>query len=185
MPKAALRTYFMERLREIPAERRHRDSAELRRLLAASPLFQESRVVLMYAELPNEPIILPLLEDGVRGEKVFCLPRVTPQGLILHAVQSAEDLVTLRGSLREPNPDTCPVVEPAEVDLAVIPALAFDPRTGIRLGRGGGYYDRLLARKAFRAFTLGYCFTSQLHTGLPIHPHDIPVRAVLTENGVV
>jgi 5-formyltetrahydrofolate cyclo-ligase len=185
MPKAALRTYFLQILREIPAECRERDSAELRRLLVASPLFAESRVVLIYAELPSEPVILPLLAETNLEGKTFCLPRVTPDGLVLHSVESIDDLVTHRGHLREPNPKTCPVVHPEEIDLAVIPALAFDPRTGIRLGRGGGYYDRLLAQKSFRAFTLGYCFSSQLHNGLPIRDHDMPMRAVLTENGVV
>jgi 5-formyltetrahydrofolate cyclo-ligase len=70
------------------------------------------------------------------------------------------------------------LVAPEEIDLILIPGLAFT-RKGERLGRGGGYYDRFLARVGLRAVKLGICFKEQLLEELPIESHDARVDRVL------
>ena len=65
----------------------------------------------------------------------------------------------------------------AAIDLAVIPGVAFTP-DGRRLGRGRGYYDRLLARFA-RAYTIGLAFPFQLLEDIPTEPHDIKLNEIL------
>jgi len=76
-------------------------------------------------------------------------------------------------------------VEASELDLVLVPARAFDRKNGNRLGRGKGYYDRLLERLSPRAFKCGIAFDCQILPTLPISPHDVPVDAVVTESGIL
>jgi 5-formyltetrahydrofolate cyclo-ligase len=68
-------------------------------------------------------------------------------------------------------------------DLILVPGLGFT-RDGRRLGRGGGFYDRLLAASSFRAFTMGVGFDVQLVPALPVEPHDRRLDAIATESGI-
>jgi len=79
----------------------------------------------------------------------------------------------------EPREEGSVSVAPEEVDLAVVPAVAFD-REGHRLGRGKGYYDRLLARLRPEVPRIGLAFKEQLLERLPRRSHDQPVHAVLS-----
>jgi 5-formyltetrahydrofolate cyclo-ligase len=70
-----------------------------------------------------------------------------------------------------------------KVDLALIPALAFD-REGNRLGRGKGYYDRLMGRPGFWALRIGIVTERFLMPGIPTEPHDIGMDLVVTESAL-
>jgi 5-formyltetrahydrofolate cyclo-ligase len=74
-------------------------------------------------------------------------------------------------------------VDPAVVDAAVLPGVAFDPRGG-RLGAGGGHYDRLLARLPTETTRIGVGFACQLVPHVPTEPHDQRVEVVVTEASV-
>lgn len=69
------------------------------------------------------------------------------------------------------------------VGVILVPALAVDPDTGVRLGYGGGYYDRLLPRLPAGVVVVGVCRRADL-VAVPREPHDIPVQTVLTEDGL-
>jgi 5-formyltetrahydrofolate cyclo-ligase len=76
------------------------------------------------------------------------------------------------------------VVGESEVDVALMPGLAWD-RAGNRLGRGAGYYDRLLAHPDWRAFRCGLFFATQEFPALPADPWDQPLQAVVTEREII
>jgi 5-formyltetrahydrofolate cyclo-ligase len=98
----------------------------------------------------------------------------------LHAVTSEEELHQGgRYGIREPAL-ACPQVPINEIDIAFLPGLAWS-RTGARLGRGAGYYDRLLARPEFRALRCGLFFAVQEFLELAIDPWDQPLDLVITE----
>jgi 5-formyltetrahydrofolate cyclo-ligase len=84
----------------------------------------------------------------------------------------------------EPHPERCPVVAVEEIDLIFVPGLAFT-RTGGRLGRGGGFYDRFLAGMRPGAMKVGVCFHAQLAGELPMEAHDHEVGVVVTEREVI
>ena len=71
-------------------------------------------------------------------------------------------------------------MDPSLIDFFVVPGLAFDV-AGLRLGRGGGYYDRLLARRRGDATTVGLVPDRLLVRALPREPHDIPMSHIVTE----
>jgi 5-formyltetrahydrofolate cyclo-ligase len=71
-------------------------------------------------------------------------------------------------------------VDPATLDVVVVPGLAFTP-DGHRLGQGGGHYDRFLTRVRPGCLTIGVCFREQLVAELPVEAHDVPLTAVVTD----
>ena len=93
------------------------------------------------------------------------------------------ELVESRFGLREPGPGA-PVVSIDEIGLVIVPALAYS-RTGERLGRGGGFYDRFLARLSPGAVTVGLVLSCQIVDEVPSEAHDQNVGIVITEDGPV
>lgn len=77
-----------------------------------------------------------------------------------------------------------PIVPTFEIDVFLVPGLAFD-RSGNRLGRGGGFYDRELAARRSDAISVGVTIDSRLLDELPVETHDMPVMFVATQSGVI
>ena len=184
MDKAALRQAQLDRLRAVPLEQRAQWSAEIIQQLISWPVFQAAIRILVYAPLANEPDLLPLLDHPAAKGKTFAMPRVNGTMLDLHHITNADQLIRPSNWLREPDPARCPLVSLAEIQLILIPALAFDPATGIRLGRGGGYYDRMLADPAFRGATAGVCFPISLIANIPREPHDTPMHDLVSPDAI-
>ena len=122
-----------------------------------------------------------VLDDG----KVLILPKVGSDGLGLYEVRDTDrDLVPGTWGIREPIPDRCPLADPQDVDFALVPGLAFD-RRGRRLGYGGGFYDRLISGALSEDTPLvSGAFEVQMVEEVPVGPSDMPVHAVVTEEGV-
>jgi 5-formyltetrahydrofolate cyclo-ligase len=84
----------------------------------------------------------------------------------------------------DPTPTAVEPVDPASVDVVVVPGLAF-AEDGGRLGQGGGWYDRFLARVRDECVTIGVCFDVQVVRDVPVAGHDVPVDLVVTEARVI
>lgn len=140
--------------------------------------WQSAHTVLLYHALPDEPNLQMLLETALQEDKQVLLPVVVNDDLLLKRYKDDKSLQEGAFHIFEPTGDAFPQDRYDELDLAIIPGMAFD-REGHRLGRGRGYYDRLLPRIP-HAHTLGICFPFQLLDHVPSLPHDIPVREILT-----
>ena len=151
------------------------DSAAICRILAEDEAWKSSRLVAAFLPIPGEPQILPLLEKAT-----VCIPRV--RGEKCDLVLLPRD-VSADWRLAGPEFDALPAVDFARVDLILVPGLAFT-EGGERLGRGGGYYDRLLAKLLPRTRRIGVCFAAQLVAALPTEPHDQRVERVITQLSV-
>ncbi|HEY8595526.1 MAG TPA: 5-formyltetrahydrofolate cyclo-ligase [Devosiaceae bacterium] len=128
-------------------------------------------------ELDSRPLLTALMDAG----QPVCLPVVLgiDRPLELRLWLTTDPLYPAGFGTLAP-PDSAPRVEP---DLVVMPLLGFD-RAGTRLGYGGGYYDRTLARLKKRPLLVGYAFAAQQLGHIPREPHDIPLDLVVTEAGV-
>ncbi len=174
--KAAVRQRIRESLR-FPAEERAKKSARLCELIACEPAWIQARTVATFAPHQSEPDVEWLAPHA--AGKALCFPRVSKHGLDFFHVSDLSALVVSRWKLREPLVDLAKLVPLADIDLILVPGLAFTA-DGCRLGRGGGYYDRLLASSALRAVKLGVCFDVQLLDELPYEPHDQRVDRVIS-----
>jgi 5-formyltetrahydrofolate cyclo-ligase len=118
---------------------------------------------------------------GIGKDWTLALPRIENGKLSFHRVTDLSALVPGPFGTREPVflGDEIP---PAEADVILTPGVAFD-RSGARLGRGGGFYDRLLADGSLKARRIAVCFTCQIVERVPVESHDAPVDEIVTPGG--
>jgi 5-formyltetrahydrofolate cyclo-ligase len=186
--KPNLRREMRARLRALSAAERAQASLLICRAAAAHPAFRKAKRVALFAPLPSEPDIHPLIEEAWAEKKRVALPfmleRRTKPELNWHEVTSWEEVVA-RGpmGLREPDPVRCALVAPAEIDCVFVPGLAFDEE-GHRLGRGGGFYDAFLGHAPGKLACIGLFFAAQQVKRVPREAHDYALKAVITEEGL-
>jgi len=181
--KAALRRQLLAARQARPAAARERDGQRLAaHALAALPPAAHS--VTLYVPMDTEPDTRPLLDAlRARGVRVL-LPVLLPDNDLDWALYEGwQALVPGRWGLREPGGPRLGVEAARAADAVLVPALAVD-RAGRRLGRGGGSYDRLLARVA-PASTMAIVYDSEVLDTIPCAPHDRPVGRILTPSGVM
>lgn len=152
-------------------------------LLLGLPELRDARVVLAYHAMPEEidpaPALASLRERGC----VIALPRVSGPGrLALHRVGVATPLVPGPFGLLEPHAGA-PLIDPADVDAAIVPGVLYDTACR-RVGHGGGYYDRLLPELT-RAVTIGLAFDCQVVDEVATEGHDACVDVVVTPSTVL
>jgi 5-formyltetrahydrofolate cyclo-ligase len=144
-----------------------------------------ARRVALYLAYGSELSTQPLIDALRRGGRQIAVPRVTGPGL-MHFERLRADTRMRRNRLGicEPALRGSRVLR-AELDVVILPVLGFD-RHGTRLGYGGGFYDRWLAREriAQRPRRLGYAYAIQQVEKLPRDPWDIGLDAVITNEGV-
>lgn len=182
LDKPALRRQLLKARRETaPEKRRAMDDGIFRRLTALEA-YQRAGTVFLYCSTEEEVSTARLLEDALRTGKRVCVPLCTGTRGVMEAREITEpsELVPGRYGIPEP-PAWSPAVPPEEIDLCVVPCLAADA-SGHRLGYGGGYYDRFLARTA--AETVVLCPESRFTVTLPAEPHDRSCNIVVTERRV-
>lgn len=179
--KAVLRSALQQKRKSFsPHDCEHWDAALCTHLLSL-PEYRQAHTIFCYVSTPEEPGTQAILAFALADGKQLCVPRCRPGGQM--------DLCLL-SSLRDLHPGAYGILEPAshaltlppeEVDLAIIPCLACT-RDGLRLGRGGGYYDRFLSRFSGHAVML--CREALVLESLPTEAHDRPVSTLITEAGV-
>ena len=166
-------------------QRRRQAAASAATQFLGLPALRTARRVLVYAPLPDE--LDPLLwykqwPENVPGAPApqLAWPRVADRRqatLTLHLC-GQDDLEPGSFKLREP-PATAPQMTLADLDVVLVPGLAFD-KTGQRLGYGQGYYDRLLAHRPEGLVTVGLCFKETLLPHIIHDARDIPVSYVIS-----
>lgn len=144
--------------------------------MLASAQWQEASILLLYYPLADEVDVRPLIQEAFQSGKNVLLPVCKGQDLELRQYQGESSLTKGPFDIMEPTGPIFPEDLYPDIQLAIIPGMAFD-REGHRLGRGKGYYDRLLP-KLTKARRQGICFPFQLRDKVPAEAHDIPMHAV-------
>ena len=178
--KASIRALLRSRLRGLTPEEREAASAELRRRIQGLPEWPSARRVAFFHPRHDEPDLLPLLEECWRLGKETALPGWDPvsEDYVFRRISHWGELRTGPFGIREPS-SVCRVVALESLDLVFVPGIGFTA-DGRRLGRGRGFYDRLLL--AFHGFSCGVCFDGQLVEWIPVEAHDVPMQRVLAPN---
>ena len=183
--KLALRRRVLDTRRDLDAKALAASARKLREVLLATPEMAGAGRVAAYVSVGREPGTGPLIEAlSAHGVDVL-LPLLQPDGALDWAVyEGPAALVPVARGLLEPTGDPLGVGAVTSADAVLVPGLAVD-RRGMRLGRGGGSYDRVLARVAGRAFTCVLLHDGEvLDIPVPRDPHDVPVTAAATPSRV-
>lgn len=183
--KAEVRAEARARLAAIDSASRQQFADQIGASIWEVPQISEARVLMLYASLPAEVSTDGIAEEAWRRGVQVIYPRciTADRSMTLHRIDSIAGLNTGSYGIREPGED-CPDVSVEEVDAVLMPGLGWD-RRGNRLGRGAGYYDRLLSRPEWRAFTCGIFFAGQEFVRLPTDEWDIPLSTIVTERETI
>lgn len=172
-PKQGLRAAMRRLLREMPADP-----------VVAHPIIEawldahpEQRTIAAFSALPGEVDLTKII--ATHAERRWVWPRVDGDDLHFHQVEKPDEQLSAGTfGVREPSPDL-PVIAVDRIDAFFCPGLAFDARGG-RLGRGRGFYDRMLAKARPDALKIGICFPWQIVSDTFPEAHDVMMDEVLS-----
>ncbi|MGN6574126.1 MAG: 5-formyltetrahydrofolate cyclo-ligase [Nocardioides sp.] len=182
--KLALRDRLLTDRRRRPLVEVGQDAQRIARHLADCPEVRRAATVAAYVSIGQEPGTGPLLELLAAAGKRIVLPVLLPDNdLDWAAYTGPDDLVAAGRGLLEPPGPRLGREAVATADVVLVPALAVD-RSGMRLGRGGGSYDRALGRVPVGTFVCALLYDGEVLDEVPREDHDRPVTAVVTPSGV-
>ena len=177
--KIALRWRLRQKVSFLAKEQRTGSSDQLLRILAPQPIWKSARQVLLYFPRQDEPDIHQIFRSAQDEGKTVAFPRYNPNAEEYEAAVISdvrEDVETGKFGIREPLP-RCPALSLKQLDLVLVPGVGFD-LLGRRLGRGRGFYDRLLAHAT--GIKCGVAFDEQLVEEIPVELHDVSLDCILT-----
>lgn len=188
MTKSAIRKQLLARREQLPVDVRSAHSAAITKSLLQLPEYRQAGTILGYmnfgAEFASELWIRQVLADG----KKLALPRVNrhTSQLDLYRVEDMENqLEPGLWGIREPVVERCERLTTLnEVEFALLPGVAFT-RDGARLGYGGGFYDKLLARMTIQPALVAAAFELQIVEQIPQESTDVKVEWIITEQETI
>lgn len=173
--KYEIRSRVKARKSLLTAEDRHTAAKAVFDVLEKTAAFLVAERILMYHSLPDELSTLDFIEKW-NDRKQFFLPRVNGVNLELLPYRRTR---LHHGAFHIEEPDGDDIVPADSMEMIIVPGVAFD-RQGNRVGRGKGFYDRLLAET--KALTVGVGYDFQLFDMVPTEPHDTPLDVIITES---
>lgn len=156
------------------------------RAVVATRAFVSARFIMAYIDARNEVqtegIIRQAWAEGKRVAVPVCMPQT--HTLLVSELTSFGELRDGFYGIKEPMEEYVRPTSSEQLDLIIVPAVAYD-RRGYRIGYGGGYYDRFLSSLDKDIVTIGIAFDIQIVGEVPVQPFDIPVDMVITESGII
>ena len=178
--KHDLRTEIKTKLASLGEEGLKEKSAALELRFLESPEFNVADSILVYISFQKEPETREVIKKALALKKKVYAPKVEGDFICVCELHSLDNLKPGKFGIHEPSGETkCDV---REFDLVIVPGLAFDLH-GNRLGRGGGFYDRLLS--STNAEFIAFAFEEQIVPAIPTLEHDIKVHKIFTDKRVI
>ncbi|WP_433245840.1 5-formyltetrahydrofolate cyclo-ligase [Streptosporangium sp. CA-135522] len=186
MDKLKLRSAIEAARVSIPEDERHAASARTRETLLEQPWVQMAGLVACYWSIGAEPATHGLVFALWKHGATVILPVLRDDNDLDWAVYDGPDtLAPGRFGIMEPVDTRRGVDAIRTAALVIVPALAVDRTTGVRLGRGGGSYDRALSRVGPNVPTVALLYEGELLEDVPAEAHDLPVRYAALPSGIV
>lgn len=170
--KAELRKLVKTRIKNMTEEEKKKESEDVIMKLENTQQFKSAKTILLFHSLPDEVCTHELIEKYASKKKIL-LPVI--DGEKWHIREYKGDLKTGEYNIQEPTGGN--YYDYGSIDLVVVPGVCFDKDKG-RVGRGKGYYDRIL--KEIKAFKIGVCFDCQLLSKVPAEEWDVKMDQVMT-----
>ena len=175
MDKKALRSMIREKKRAMTEEQIASASARLGELFCSHPLYQSARTIYGYLPYNQEVRTVPMLEQALRDGKRVAVPKVFGDEMKFIYLNDLNQVEKRYCGIPEPIHDGPEGDDPTA--LVLMPGLAFDPQ-GHRIGYGGGFYDKFLAKEPQHP-TMALCYAFQMVDHLETEEFDVPVDCVL------
>ena len=177
LSKKEIRKSVKALVKAIPADARTAEALAVTNRLLSHPKVQSAATIALFASLPDEIDTTQMIETLAENVSVV-LPRLLGDDMDFYPY-SADAMHCGAMGISEPDGNT--PVAPSDIDVMILPGLAFTA-DGLPLGRGKGYYDRYMSREGFHAYTIGICHTVQLLDTLPVELHDKSIDEVITSD---
>lgn len=180
--KQALRKTMLKILKNQKEVSRLKKSERIRQKLFALSEFKNAKMIMFYASFAGEVYTYKMIKEAIKKGKKVSLPFIVmdKKRLVPRAIKNT------RGSLEkgpfgipQPRLDCSQIVSKKDLDLVIVPGLAFS-RLGFRLGRGLGFYDRFLKDLSNKTCTVGACFNFQIVSSVPHSSKDLTVKKVIS-----
>jgi len=180
--KRSIRTAYLRKRQQLSRAEVAAMSMSAQRLLLGMAAFQQAKVLALYSPIRNEVETALLLHKALTLGKTLCYPCVEGDRLAYYRIRTSADLRVGSFGVLEPEVQS-DVVDAADIELLLIPGVAFD-RRGHRLGYGRGYFDRFLMTSGFKGVGVGFCFEFQIVEKLPVEEHDQGVVLLVTNEQI-
>ena len=183
--KDKLRKHILSSLAECSPLLLDCESMEIAERMIFSPEFKDAGTIMVFLSIAGEVNTSYIIKNAFEAGKKVTVPKINWKKKTMKAVELKSldhPLETVRMGLREPV-DAEPV-KIGEIDLIIVPGLAFDEKLN-RLGRGGGYYDQYLAKENCKAVKCGIAFDLQVLEEIPADENDIKMDMIITENRIL
>lgn len=178
MTKQEIRAQIRANIKLMQKVERDAASINICQHIIATQEWQMAKTVWLYAALPDEVDLSLLIQNAGECGKQVLLPVIDGDNLLIKFYEPQYIVQTGKYNIKEPT-DYCPTLSNLdEIDIAVIPGRAFT-RNGLRMGRGKGYYDRILP--SLRCPKWGVAFACQIVDEIPTDPWDVPLDRIFVK----
>lgn len=189
LDKSSIRRHALRIRDSLSIEQKTKKDQAIANTLRQLKIYRSAERILFYVSFGSEVDTLKLISEELDRGRFLAVPKVVKEKgtLRIHRITALSSLKPGVFGILEPVED-CPTVDVGEVDLVIVPGVAFDTYKN-RLGYGKGYYDRLLANmkglKADKEIAIAIAYEEQIVDRLPTEPHDIKVDLLVTDERVI
>jgi 5-formyltetrahydrofolate cyclo-ligase len=180
--KEEIRKQILAKAKNLKEEERRSKSLLIKNKLFGLSVFKKAKTIMFYMSKGGEVDTTPMIKEAIeRGKKVAVPIILTNERELAVSLISGNENELEIGlfGVKQPKKDKIRPINLENIDLVVVPGLAFDSKNN-RLGRGGGYYDRFLKKLPNSAPTVGLAFDFQIVENLPVNSLDVKVQTLLT-----
>lgn len=179
--KKILRQHIRQKRQSLSQHEVTQYSSEICHRIIASKVYKNAACIGCYIAFQNEVDLTTLIQHAWQNQKTVCIPVVTSDAHMTFHLYTKETFLK-SGKFGIPEPQHEKLIEPQQIDLLLVPLVAFDEK-GNRLGQGCGFYDRYLEIAPQNTVTIGVGYELQKVNELPIDPWDIRLNKIISEKG--
>lgn len=178
LTKAQIRSKILKRLKTQKEEDRNRKSKLIKDKLLRNKVFKKAKVVMFYIAFGGEVNTEEMIREAKRIGKLICVPIFRKDKEIMQPAIFEDHARLKKGPYGVLEPVTETLVKPEDLDLIIVPGIAFDKK-GNRLGRGKGCYDRFLDTLSDNTPSIGLAFDFQVLSLIPTTSNDVSVKKII------
>ena len=173
--KRTLRKEIRAEITKLSAEEKQLLSAQIFSKIESLNEVQNASVVALFVSLPDEPQTTAIIDHILSENKRVVVPRIEGEEMNFYDISEGVEI----GAFGIMEPTSTTPVEPGEIEVMIVPGVAFT-LDGARCGRGKGFYDKYLSHSCFRAHTIGVCYPCQIVEKLLTEEHDKMLDRVIS-----